>query len=343
MSLLTQKILQRAKKQGSIKSREAVTAFGVSRQQAALCLRQLVDGGSLTKIGSTKTAFYIPANGRIPARQTRSLTLKNADLKEHEVLQRIRNTFQPFRHARENIQSIFDFAFSEMLNNAIEHSRSKRIAVDVSVDAKNLEFTVRDFGVGVFRNVKQERGLKSELEAMQDLLKGKTTTAPQAHSGEGIFFTSKMADAFILESFQWRMRVDNTLPDVFFEPLETPVRGTRVSFSVDMKSSRHASAVFNAFTSKNDDKTFSKTEILVRLYATGTIYVSRSQARRILSGLEKFKTIVLDFKGVPTIGQAFADEIFRVFRIKHPTIKIKAVHANEVVQFMIDHAAGATV
>jgi len=42
--------------------------------------------------------------------------------------------------------------------------------------------------------------------------------------------------------------------------------------------------------------------------------VSRSQAKRLLARVELFKVVMLDFTNVPTIGQAFADEIFRVFR-----------------------------
>ena len=39
---------------------------------------------------------------------------------------------------------------------------------------------------------------------------------------------------------------------------------------------------------------------------------------------------------MPTIGQAFADEIFRVFSQNYPKIKIQAIKTNEAVQFMID-------
>ena len=70
----------------------------------------------------------------------------------------------------------------------------------------------------------------------------------------------------------------------------------------------------------------------------GTIYVSRSQARRILSGLEKFNSIMLDFEHVPTVGQAFADEIFRVFKNKHPKIQIDIENTNEAVRFMVERA-----
>jgi hypothetical protein len=55
-----------------------------------------------------------------------------------------------------------------------------------------------------------------------------------------------------------------------------------------------------------------------------------------LNGLDKFKNIVLDFDKVPTAGQGFADEIFRVFQSKHPDIVISSINTNEAVQFMID-------
>ena len=67
----------------------------------------------------------------------------------------------------------------------------------------------------------------------------------------------------------------------------------------------------------------------------GTIYISRSQARRILAGLEKFKSVILDFDRVSTVGQAFVDEIFRVFQSRHQDITIAPVNMNDAVRFMI--------
>jgi hypothetical protein len=65
---------------------------------------------------------------------------------------------------------------------------------------------------------------------------------------------------------------------------------------------------------------------------------TRSQARRIVAGLEKFRTIELDFKGIDTIGQAFADEIFRVYAKEHPFVNIQAVGTTEEIDRMIAHA-----
>jgi hypothetical protein len=227
-----------------------------------------------------------------------------------------------------------------MLNNAIEHSRSKDIEVEVSVHNRKLIFTINDFGIGVFRNVMKERHLKDETEAMQDLLKGKTTTAPKAHSGEGIFFTSKSADVFTLQSYGYLLIVNNKTREILFQKRPARKRGTKVKFTIDILSPRHLNSIFKKFTSEADYG-FSKTEIKVRLYALGGVYVSRSQARRILAGLEKFKSIILDFEQVPMIGQAFADEIYRVFKNKYPDIQIQSIHMEEAVKFMVHRAIGA--
>ena len=66
--------------------------------------------------------------------------------------------------------------------------------------------------------------------------------------------------------------------------------------------------------------------------------VSRSQAKRLLQRVEKFRHVVLDFSGVGGIGQAFADEIFRVFANTHPDIELLHLHAVPEVQQMIRRA-----
>lgn len=336
-------ILNFIAKSGSTTSSEVARFLGVSRQQAHALLRVLVRSGRLLRLGKTRGARYLPSGGLLPVREEITLTLKNTDLKEHEVLADIREQFVPLRLVSENVRSIFDYAFSEMLNNAIDHSKSKRIEISTAVsgstahgDPEIFSFIVRDYGIGVFRNVQQKRNLASELEAMQELLKGKVTTAPEAHSGQGIFFSSKAADQFSLRSYGWEMRVDNTLPDIFFLKDESKIEGTEVRFDIAYRSPRHLIDVFRAFESEDGEQDFDRTEIHVRLFIHGTIHVSRSQARRILVGLDKFKRITLDFDRVPAIGQAFADEIFRVFRTRYPNIRINVVRANEAVQFMIN-------
>ena len=266
--------------------------------------------------------------------------LASDGLEEHVVLGSIERDFLPFSKLHENIKSIFTYAFSEMLNNAIEHSTSKEIVVSVSLIGKKLTFVVDDFGIGAFRNIMKKRNLNSELEAIQDLLKGKTTTAPRLHSGEGIFFTSKVGDTFTLDSYGYRLLVDNTIKDVFVNKIKGQKQGTRVTFVIDIDDKHHLNDVFRKYVDRGagGDYGFDKTEIRVRLYTLGGVHISRSQARRVLAGLEKFKVVVMDYDRVPLVGQAFADEVYRVFRTKHPDISIENENMNESVRFMVERA-----
>jgi len=305
----------------------------VSRQQISYLLNDLFKKNKLVRQGSGAFIFYALPDNANALNKLIHRRLSNVNLKEHEVLDQMKSSSPFLGNLKENVDSIFNYSFSEMLNNAIEHSRSNLIEVGVESNKDSLVFIVRDFGIGVFKSVMQKRQLNSELEAIQELLKGKLTTQPQSHSGEGIFFTSKVADVFILESFGLRLRIDNIIKDIFVEEISS-VKGTKVTFEVNLNSKKHLNDIFKEYTNPASYE-FDKTEIHVKLYTMGTIYVSRSQARRILNNLDKFKTVILDFDKVPTVGQAFADEIFRVFAQKYPNIQITPINMNEAVDFMV--------
>lgn len=341
-----QKIISLLGVKKQIKTQDVVSLLRVSRQYAKVLINGLITAKKLMKIGSTRSAFYVSPQYAVehldvlPTKIQKSL--KNVNLEEHRVLDEIEERLPMILKLQENIKSIFTYAFSEMLNNAIEHSESKNIQIEVEIANKRLLFRIIDSGIGVFRNVMQKRGLKSELEAIQELLKGKTTTQPKAHSGEGIFFTSKTADIFILDSFGIQMIVNNRIGDVFVARSKKNRRGTSVSLEINTDSDRHLNDIFKRYTdaTESGDYGFDKTEIKVKLYIVGGVHVSRSQARRVLMNLEKFKSIIFDFDKVPMIGQAFADEIFRVFHERHPEIKLQAINMNDGVKFMIDRVEG---
>ena len=61
----------------------------------------------------------------------------------------------------------------------------------------------------------------------------------------------------------------------------------------------------------------------------------------MLARIDLFSTVLLDFEGVPTIGRAFADEVFRVFRRAHPDVSIVPVNENPEVKRMIARARSA--
>ncbi len=337
-------ILRVAEKRGAVKTSDIVGRTRLSRAYINRFLHRLVAGGKLALVGKANRARYVLPSGRSTAsaaeeaRRTHRM-LRNLNLSEHSVLAEIRRSSGIFDRLRKNVSGIFDYAFLEMLNNAIEHSQSETVDVLVTRAVGTISFVVADRGVGIFDHVMQKRGLVNRLEAIQDLLKGKQTTAPESHSGEGIFFTSKLADALTIESADKKLVFDNILQDVRVADKKN-LRGTRVRFSLSEESARETGSIFREYTDENYE--FGRTLVVVKLYRSGKEHLSRSQARRITSGLDKFKTVVLNFSGVETIGQAFADEIFRVWKACHPKIEIVPRNADANVAFMIRRVQAGT-
>ena len=90
---------------------------------------------------------------------------------------------------------------------------------------------------------------------------------------------------------------------------------------------------------EDEDYAFNKTIIPVNMARIDKEnLISRSQAKRLLVRIEKFKYVFFDFKNVESIGQAFADEIFRVYRQRHPNITIAYQNTNNTVEGMIKRA-----
>ena len=340
MNPIKQKILNILKTEKEIKTKRLEGRLNHSRQYIHRFLKELREEGKIALLGKTNQAVYVLADKDtlLAARKKIKkfhLFLRNEGLSEDVVLDSITRDSGVFINLSENVLHIVNYAFTEMLNNAIEHSQSKEIEVLVIRDRVNIRFEITDFGIGIFHHIMMKQGLRSELEAIQDLLKGKQTTDPEHHTGEGIFFTSKVADAFTIKSSTKELTFNNLVDDVFVREIKNR-KGTKVTFIIALDSQRNTKDVFGEYTTSSYE--FDKTKVAIKLYKMGALYISRSQARRIMMGLEKFKTVVLDFAHIKSIGQGFADEIFRVWRIHNPHIKIEAVHTNENIDFMINRA-----
>lgn len=335
MASVKDTILKWAQAHTSFKSPALVKYLGISRQNVAGHLAALVQAGSLTKEGSTRNATYHLPQGKAKTKKPETKTLilvkKLKGLEEHVVFEEVSRKLSLSSQLNARALTIVNYAFTEMLNNAIDHSRSRTARVWFSVTAHSLHFSVRDFGIGAYRNVQQCFKLKSEFEALEHLFKGKQTTDPERHSGEGIFFTSRVADKFQLRSHRLNALVDNEAQDRFVRE-DRPLRGTLVEFQIRRRTKKTLEQVFQQFTGR--DYQFEKNRISVKLTQEGSL-LSRSQAKRLLSGLESYREIIFDFRGVKGIGQGFADEIFRVFKNRHPEINLGFENAVPVVNLMI--------
>lgn len=334
---IEEKILKYAKSHKPFKVSELVKEFRneYTRQYLSSKVQTLVQTGDLIKSGIGINTRYTHENKKELFQDIFERRYRNNNLSEEDILNSIRSESFFKDELNEDIQCILEYALSEMINNAIEHSQSGSIYVKVLNDGNRTSFIVRDYGIGIYRNVQQKFNLETIHDAINEILKGKVTTQPHAHSGEGIFFTSKVADRYHISSQNTKLTIDNILPDIFVEEIPENVEGTEIFFEISNTSKKHLNTIFREYQSDPDTYAFDKTKITVKLYTLGSIYISRSQARRVLSNLDKFDHIILDFKDVPTVGQAFADEIFRVYKSKRPEVVIEAINTNRDIDFMI--------
>jgi len=305
--------------------------FGMSRQMAHKHVRKLIDDGLVEAAGRTKGFRYSAA-----ALSEEYFTLAIVPgLSESDVW---RERVAPLLSGLPgNVAAICEYGFTEILNNAIEHSGAKKARVRVRMDANRVRLGVFDQGIGIFEKLRRDRHIEDDQVAVYELLKGKMTTDPDSHSGQGIFFTSRAFDRFCILSgatyFSYS-RTDHSR-SIAVSRREPPAYGTSVVMEIRHDATTRLSEVFREFADADIDA-FTRTQSVVRLAACeGEHFVSRSQARRLLSRFEEFRDVTLDFEGVEFIGQGFADEVFRVFPSAHPSVALHTVNTNDDVARMI--------
>jgi anti-sigma regulatory factor (Ser/Thr protein kinase) len=318
-------------------SAQTAKHFGISRQAANKHINFLVKNGLVEFEGKTRSRSY---SLKVIFKHTRTLSVNG--LEEDKVW---REHIRPhMKDVPDNVIALCQYGFTEMVNNVIDHSGSENVQIVVERTARDIEMWVNDNGVGIFNKIYTELNLDDPLHAILELSKGKLTTDPEHHTGEGVFFASRMFDKFSILSgnyyFSYRGRKDDVGgKDWFLEDKEENVKGTAIVMKINQNSSRTTREVFDYYTSKGDEIGFSKTHVPVFLAQYGDEnLVSRSQAKRLIARFDRFEEIVLDFEKVETVGQAFADEIFRVFQFKHPTVELIPININEQVSKMINKA-----
>lgn len=310
-------------------ARVTANKFKISRQAVNKHLKRLVDEESLVFLGKTKSREY-RLRPLLEWSETYEITSKLAeDIVWRNDLEQRMGTMP------DNVADIWQYGFTEMFNNAIDHSEGSLIIVELSISAVNTQIALYDNGVGIFKKVQEELDLLDERHSVLELAKGKLTTDPDRHTGEGIFFTSRMFDDFeILSGGTYFSHKFGEKEDWILETDKFST-GTSVWMKLNNHTSRTSKKIFDKFTS-DEDFGFNKTVVPVKLAQYGDDkLVSRSQAKRLIARFEKFKIVILDFKGVDSIGQAFSDEIFRVFTMRYPDIELSSTNTNSSVERMI--------
>ena len=305
--------------------------FEITRQAVNKHLHKLTLEKVLTNSGATRNHSYKLAP-LVQWRQTYEVTpnLSEGDVWSHDIKPVLGQ--QP-----ENVTDIWQYGFTEMFNNAKDHSGSPTIIVSISKTAMLSEMLVIDTGIGIFRKIQQALNLLDERYAILELAKGKFTTDPDHHTGEGIFFASRMFDSFNILSGNCFFTHRVGAPEDWLLEAQGGT-GTSVKMKLSNHTSRTSKEIFDQYSS-GEDYGFTKTVVPVKLAQYGDDkLISRSQAKRVLARVELFKTVVFDFEGLDTVGQSFADEIFRVFPLQHPDINMTPINMSEGVEQMVRRA-----
>jgi anti-sigma regulatory factor (Ser/Thr protein kinase) len=308
---------------------QAAQRFNVSRQAVNQQLRALVRSGVVEAVGATKGRRYT-----LFAVQDAKPFLRAGGPSEQEVWA---DYVAPKLRGLTSALSIAQYAFTEIYNNAIDHSDSPNVIVAVECSAAAITMAVIDTGIGIYNRLREMYQYADEQAAVLDLVKGRLTTDPERHSGWGIFYSSRMCDSFSISSghtyFSHRPDIDAD-SDWLMEIAE-PTPGTRVMMTVDTRPSRTLSTVLAEYSLPGKIG-LNVTHVPLNLAQVGEErLVSRSQAKSVAARFDWFEAVVLDFKGVSEIGQAFADELFRVWQRQNPTVSLHPINAGDSILRLI--------
>ena len=317
-------------------AQEVATHFGISRQAANKHLIRLVKEGFLTAQGTTRNRQY-----SLVVLDENLIVVPLTDETAEDIVWR-REVGPLLSNIPKTALNIWHYGFTEMLNNAIDHSSGTEVTIKIERTARALRIILADDGEGIFRKIQKALALEDERHAVLELAKGKFTTDPDNHTGEGIFFTSRMFDKFAILSGNVYFSHESPGDEDWILGRSGEESGTAVFLQLHNDTQRTAKEIFDQFTA-DADYGFSKTIVPVDLVQYGdTSFISRSQAKRLLTRFDRFRTVILDFKGVEQVGQGFADEVFRVFARAHPAVHLVPINENTQVQAMIRRAMNAT-
>jgi anti-sigma regulatory factor (Ser/Thr protein kinase) len=318
-------------------ARAVSTRFGLSREASNRHIRRLVGEGMLTSTGATRGRRYELTDYLDEVFVLRVETAMDEELHWRQSVSPL------LADLPENVVGICRFGFTEMFNNVVDHSESQDIVFTIRRNARRVALTIIDHGVGIFEKIRRHFDLEDARHAIFELSKGKLTSDPSSHTGEGIFFTSRIFDQYSIRSGSLYFERTNGEKDQDWLLDRTSViAGTMIVMEISNSSGRTSAEVFERFAASDEDWGFKKTIVPVDLARyEGETLVSRSQAKRLLARFDRFVEVVLDFGGVADIGPAFADEIFRVYAREHPQVHMVPINTTANVQRLIRRALDA--
>jgi anti-sigma regulatory factor (Ser/Thr protein kinase) len=328
LNAVTQWITVAATRQGDKLPAAVMDRLQISRRSAQALLARLVATQWLVREGTPHRPLY-RAGGLKQVVHRYALEGLQEDLPWSR-------DFAPFFDLRPNVARMAQHAFSELLNNAIDHSGGTLVTVSVRQTALHLQMLVSDDGCGIFERIQRSFEIADPTLAMLELSKGKLTSQPDRHSGHGLFFTSRLADMFDLHANHLAFQFRGWDGRSWYQGKPMPRDGSSVYLAISLDTERTLDAVLRSHSGDGAGYAFETTQVPLRLITGGaTGLESRAQAKRVASRLSRFRRAEVDFSGIVDVGHGFADELFRVFPRANPALELVPVGMAPRVAAMI--------
>ncbi len=307
---------------------------GASRRAAQAALRRLVDAGWLTRSGTARQPVYGPGRLRQVAR---SYTLHG--LQEDLPWQR---DFAPHFELPRHVARMVQHAFTELVNNAADHSGGTSVTVSLRQTPSHAQLLVSDDGCGVFDKICEAFDIADAQHAMLELSKGRLTSQPEAHTGRGLFFSAQLADVFDIHANNTAFQRRAWESGGWKKGKPLPRQGSSIYLAIALDTKRTLDQVLEAWSLDGTGIDFDHTIINLQLLAgPGQPLDSRAQARRVAARLETFQRAELSFEGVEDVGHAFTDELFRVFARAHTGVQLMPTHMTPRIAALVKQAQSA--
>ncbi|GBE22569.1 histidine kinase-, DNA gyrase B-, and HSP90-like ATPase [bacterium BMS3Bbin01] len=319
----------------SVSMAELLEATGLTRPGVLYHLKNLIAAGEVEYVDKTRgrSVRYRAAY------DNRWVCDVSPEMSEHALWSELKDdVLDP--HMTPEARTIHEYVFGEMVNNVIEHAQSATLTVTHRAHGGSTWVSVRDAGVGIFYHIAASENLPDEFSSIRKLQSGAFTTDPESHTGEGLFFASRAVDEFSVSSGGIAWITNNVVGDQTVKQIGSRGPGTSIVWRLQDETRRSLTGLFDFFSIVDDDDIpqFAVTSIAVAASEKGTQLLTRSQAQELLEGKDAFQVIILDFSNVSSIGQGFADEVFRVYPMKHEGVSIVDVNANPAVSWMVRRA-----
>lgn len=306
-------------------SKTVAETFSINQNTVHSYINELLKNGIIERV--KRGAYRL-----VKEKKVFYLTRDNGDLDSDTFA--FHAFFEPYiKELSANIREIWAYTFSEMMNNVMDHSEAQNVELIIEQDYLNTTTMIVDDGIGIFEKIKTYFNLSSCDEAICELFKGKLTTDSKNHSGEGIFFSSKMMDDFFIVS-SGKIFSNNKFDNSRVMDLSVNTKGTGVIMTLSNYTHKQTHEVFDLYA--DIDGGFTKTTLPLKNIFDASP-VSRSQAKRVCNRLEKFEEVVIDFEDIEWMGQGFAHQLFVVFQNEHPEVRLVPIHMNESIGKMYRH------